>query len=69
MMPAEKKIIDKKLTIPQASRRLDCHPSTTRRYILTGKLKALQYARYGKIRIAESELQRFLNESGYQESE
>ena len=59
---------DKKLTIAQSARRLDCSISTVRRYILAGKLRALQYARYGKIRIAESEIHRFLSEADYKES-
>ena len=59
---------DKKLTVVQSAKKLGCHPSTIRRYILSGRLKALQYTKFGKIRIAESEIQRFLSECGYIES-
>jgi excisionase family DNA binding protein len=69
MMPEKKQKPDKLLTIAQAARRLGCHPSTVRRYILDGKLTALQYARYGKIRIAESEIDRFKSVSEYSECE
>jgi excisionase family DNA binding protein len=69
MMPKKKQKKDKLLTIAQAARRLSCHPSTVRRYILDGKLTALQYAKYGKIRIAKSEIDRFLDGCGYQEPE
>jgi excisionase family DNA binding protein len=60
---------EKKLTIPQSAKRLGCSVSTIRRYILDGKLNALQYAKYGKIRINESEIDRFLSECRYQEPE
>jgi excisionase family DNA binding protein len=60
---------DKKLTIHQSAKRLGCSVSTIRRYILDGKLEALQYMKYGKIRINESEIDRFLSECGYQEPE
>ena len=56
---------NKKLTISQASRRLEVHASTIRRYILSGRLKALQYSKFGTIRISEAEIERFEAESEY----
>jgi excisionase family DNA binding protein len=62
--PAKK---DKKLTIAQAAQRLSCHPATVRRYILAGRLRALQYSKFGTIRITEAEIDRFLSECKYTE--
>jgi excisionase family DNA binding protein len=57
----------KLLTISQAADRLGCHPSTVRRYILSGRIKALQYAKHGTIRIESAEVERFLDGAIYQE--
>jgi AraC-like DNA-binding protein len=66
MMPqAQKK--DHKLTISQTAKRLGCHVSTVRRYLRKELLKGLQYEKFGMIRIYMSEIERFENESRYQE--
>jgi len=58
---------EKLLSIGQTARRLGCHASSVRRYILSGHLRALQFQKFGKIRIAESELERFLADAEYSE--
>jgi excisionase family DNA binding protein len=64
-MKAETKPKNKLLTIAQAADRLGCHPSTIRRYILSGDLKAIQFKKFGTIRIESAEVQRFLDGAIY----
>jgi len=69
MMAQKKEAPDKKFTIAQTAQRLGCSASTVRRYLLSGQLLGLQYAKYGRIRVLESEIQRFLFSARYSEPE
>jgi excisionase family DNA binding protein len=66
-MKPQPKPKNKLLTIAQAADRLGCHPSTIRRYILSGDLIAIQFKKFGTIRIESAEVARFLDGAAYQE--
>ena len=53
------------LTTPQAAKRLNVHPETIRRLVKAGKLRAvvLSNVSRARIRIDETELQRFINQN------